>query len=36
MTEGALATTSVEGDIVIRIVYKSYDTFMWKMKHIYV
>jgi len=36
MKEGALAITSVECDIVIRVVYKSYDTFMWKIKHIYI
>jgi len=36
MKEGALAIMSVECDIVIRIVYKSYDTFMWKIKHIYI
>jgi hypothetical protein len=36
MNERALAITSVECDIVIRIVYKSYDIFMWKMKHIYI
>jgi hypothetical protein len=36
MNERALAITSVECDIVIRIVYQSCDIFMWKMKHIYV
>jgi len=36
MNERALAITSVECDIVIRIVYKSYDKFKWKKKHIYI
>jgi len=36
LNESALTITSVYCDIVIRFVYKSYDTFMWKMKHIYI
>lgn len=36
MKEGTLAITTVECEIMIRIVYKSYETFMWKMKHIYI
>jgi hypothetical protein len=31
MKEGALAITSVERDNVIHIIYKRYDTFMWKI-----
>jgi len=35
MKEDALAITSVEFDVVICIFDQSYDTLMWKMKHIY-